>query len=793
MKIEKICEYLNDIGLLQLNNISTFLKIYSNINNNKQKNELNKIILALFSYISSISKNEQQLYDICKNIINSFTNNQIVHRYRGIKILNNIFKSKLSSRYNLFLFKLNLFLFKKYNKNIYPKRNIINNDNELKEEFKINTQINFDWNKNKDDIKKGKIINKKKNKQSNNNINELIDKLFSDKEDEYNFTPEPKPNYKSYKSQLKNKVNVNNNYKRNINLNYNYDNYKYSPHTYNYINEDGNNNNISFKNNINYGHNNEINNEIYKLYNYYHNYDSPNKAPSVKYKSSNKKNNFNPIYSNRGLYPNNVNYDYYNYYNNYNNLYYPNYGNNYIYYDFYRKEQDHVKKVEDKIFQLKVQKYNDISEQCTFNPQINKFPKYCYNSKNKSKNKHLNRSLTSINIKDRNFFNINNINNDDSQNIKEIKIRADKKDYLLKKNKKNRPRSFSASKLKTKENKKELSIDKKSGEQSIYKIKENKNDVPNVKNNVENKNLKSFDERQKKYIEEKQNKNKEKAKEKEKEKQKEDLKQTKKHKINSKEVVKRLYDEKINNNQNKIKKEEEKPKKKIIDWDKKKRDYNKLYPNDFNNKNKNKKSKESISIVNNNSNSNNNNDKKSNNILDFNTFSKKEKENDDKINIEKENIQEKNNNEIKETKKNDEENINNKDINNKDIKNNNEDVKTNEDNNIKGENNNFDLKTSEIINEPKDNEIISSNIVKVNDNDNNDNQKDLEDKKNEIKESKNFINDSNIRLSSSDISLSINLEEKRKQYENNKILSNLDNKNGIKSNALQNIINNIKK
>ena len=32
---------------------------------------------------------------------------------------------------------------------------------------------------------------------------------------------------------------------------------------------------------------------------------------------------------------------------------------------------------------FKVKKYNDISEQCTFNPQINRFPKYCYNSKNK--------------------------------------------------------------------------------------------------------------------------------------------------------------------------------------------------------------------------------------------------------------------------------------------------------------------------------------------------------------------------------------------------------------------------
>ena len=228
-----------------------------------------------------------------------------------------------------------------------------------------------------------------------------------------------------------------------------------------------------------------------------------------------------------------MNYDNYNY----NNLYYPNYGNNYIYYDFYRKEQDHVKRVEDKIFQLKVKKYNDISEQCTFNPQINRFPKYCYNSKNKSKNKHLNRSLTSININDRNFFNINNTNNEDSQNIKEIKMKTDKKDYLLHKNKKIKPRSFSASKLKTKENKKELSIDKKDGEQSINKSKEKKSNVPSIKNNIENKNLKVFDEKQKIYIEEKQDKNKEKGKQK----QKEKATVFQCHKIKNKRKPKRIF------------------------------------------------------------------------------------------------------------------------------------------------------------------------------------------------------------------------------------------------------------
>ena len=77
MRIEKICEYFNDIGILQLDNINRFLNIYSQLSQNKYKNKSDKLILALFSYITLISKNEQQLYDICKNIVNCFSNNLI--------------------------------------------------------------------------------------------------------------------------------------------------------------------------------------------------------------------------------------------------------------------------------------------------------------------------------------------------------------------------------------------------------------------------------------------------------------------------------------------------------------------------------------------------------------------------------------------------------------------------------------------------------------------------------------------------------------------------------------------
>ena len=60
---------MNDIGLLKLESINNFLKIYSQISKNNYKNESDKLILTLFSYFASISKNDQKLYDLCKNII----------------------------------------------------------------------------------------------------------------------------------------------------------------------------------------------------------------------------------------------------------------------------------------------------------------------------------------------------------------------------------------------------------------------------------------------------------------------------------------------------------------------------------------------------------------------------------------------------------------------------------------------------------------------------------------------------------------------------------------------------
>ena len=140
---------MNDIGLLKLESINNFLKIYSQISKNNYKNESDKLILTLFSYFASISKNDQKLYDLCKNIIDTFSNNQFLNRYKGIKSLNNIFTSKLHSRYNLFLIKLIHFINKK-RKKYFNTINRNNFDNGLKiEEFKNSSQLNLYNNRNK--------------------------------------------------------------------------------------------------------------------------------------------------------------------------------------------------------------------------------------------------------------------------------------------------------------------------------------------------------------------------------------------------------------------------------------------------------------------------------------------------------------------------------------------------------------------------------------------------------------------------------------------------------------------
>jgi hypothetical protein len=315
--------------------------------------------------------------------------------------------------------------------------------------------------------------------------------------------------------------------------------------------------------------------------------------------------------SNRGTYPYLSNKDNYNYnvrnypnpnYMNYNNgnnnnILYHYYDNNY---DFYRKGQEHVKKVEDKILQMKIQKFNELSEACTFSPIVHSPPRYINKRSSKGKNKGLNRCLTSTNLKKRNYLNIDDNSKDkknpSNQNIIKMKNNINKiideyaddyyNNYPQKKISKKRPRSYSASKIKN--NKNENSIYKKREEEII------KERVfpffPTIKYGVEVKS--TFADRQNKWLKDKEE-NENKIKEELDKQQKEFDKKFKRPKDEVEKIFDNLYKKqtkKDKERQMEREKEKEKSKKKpIIDWAQRNKDNTKLSRGEYEWKNKNKK------------------------------------------------------------------------------------------------------------------------------------------------------------------------------------------------------------
>ena len=752
MKIEKICEYFNDIGLIQLENINRFLKIYTQLSQNKYKNKSDKLILALFSYITLVSKNEQQLYDICKNIVNSFSNNQILSRYKALNMFNNIIKYKLNSRYILFFSRLNSFIYNKKGKNKYihlnPKSKLFNsNSNKLikndflnNDNFICNTSIGKNNEKKNPKIKPKIIkIHKNKNYYHNNNFKNIYN--ISDDDKECTFSPKINHYYNKPKYQIK--INNNSEY--------------YSSYNNSNDNIDNNDNSftnkfIPFKNSINYGYNNKINNEIEKmLFNMSKYSNNQNNTKYLPQKTIYRK-QINNIYPSNSYnkFPgfendNNNDNDYNN--NNNNDMVYHYYDEDY---DFYENEREHLKKVQDKILQLKLEKLDKISKECTFSPEINKIPNYLYYNKN---------NLTENNITHRNFYNNNYMNNSFINNRKLSKNKKSKineeynDDYYnvpknTNKNRKQRPKSYSGSK-----DNNGYSIYKNRKEELSKLFKEQYPFVPNIKYNKNVKIYSTFDERQQKLIKDKEELYKQKEKE-EIAQMKEFQKMNHRSKTDSKEVVKRLYNgEQIKEKVEKEKKEKSK-KKNVINWSKKRKNYNKKYPNDFKNNIIKKNKKPNI---------NNEENKKEDKVIDFNNFAKNKKDKS------KEKLKEVNDiidfdNFAKENQ------IYNK-------------KKNKNDNNNKGEiNNNKNLLMDKI----KDEHVIGfkNNIPNNSYNFNNfgDSQKD-EEKESLSNNIKSLDSNSNNNFGSG----SLNFEEKMKNYEENRILDNFNDNFGIKSKAFQQI------
>ena len=166
MNIRQLCDYLNEIGIIDIDNIKHFLEITTYMLNNNLQNESNKSIndiykIALFSYIREINEDDKNLFFTCSNIINSFKRFIILKKYNSLFLFKKLVYLKIYQRYKSFLISLyKKFPFKSYHTNKYhqskkrkstsksPNININKNPKEINPNFNNDQNINLNLNNN---------------------------------------------------------------------------------------------------------------------------------------------------------------------------------------------------------------------------------------------------------------------------------------------------------------------------------------------------------------------------------------------------------------------------------------------------------------------------------------------------------------------------------------------------------------------------------------------------------------------------------------------------------------------
>ena len=166
MNIQQLCDYLNEIGIIDIDNIKHFLEITTYMLNNNLQNESNKSIndiykIALFSYIREINEDDKNLFFTCSNIINSFKRFIILKKYNSLFLFKKLVYLKIYQRYKSFLISLyKKFPFKSYHTNKYhqskkrkstsksPNINIYKNPKEINPNFNNDQNINLNLNNN---------------------------------------------------------------------------------------------------------------------------------------------------------------------------------------------------------------------------------------------------------------------------------------------------------------------------------------------------------------------------------------------------------------------------------------------------------------------------------------------------------------------------------------------------------------------------------------------------------------------------------------------------------------------
>ena len=370
MKVQKICEYLNEIGILEYENINIFLNTYSTLNNKNYSSKANKVTDALKIYLNNNFIKNNQTSKLCENILSSYdtyNNYQIVIKNQALNNVNKILLSMLNKMYTKFFLNLSIYILKKNKKS---KGGTLNKKSKSKKKIKK-------YDKYEEEDENNKNINKEEN-------TELIS---SDDERECTFTPKINKDFKGYKknnikynydlNNIESKViyspafNISAKYpinKQQINIysNQNYQDNNNSYYSYNYNNNDlnisnDNRNNVSnytYNQSDRYMPNQELNNNPNILYNN-NNYLYNNQNVNMNNMIMNNKNN---------LYNNNGRYNYQNYMDNIEHN--PDL--------FYNKEMEFKQKVKNKINNIIIEKNNKLKEECPFIPKINKNYKSFY-------------------------------------------------------------------------------------------------------------------------------------------------------------------------------------------------------------------------------------------------------------------------------------------------------------------------------------------------------------------------------------------------------------------------------
>ena len=169
MNVEQLCEYLNEIGIVDINNLKNYLTIISTfINNNYSENDL--YLISLFAYLRGINKNDKNLYILCANIINSYNRYSLLKKYNFLYNFKKILYYKIIQRFKYFMISLyKKFPFKNYNSNRYHNNNINNKKNKIHN----NSCSNNFYKKNnnlKNSLNRNNVNNKETNYKNEDNI-----------------------------------------------------------------------------------------------------------------------------------------------------------------------------------------------------------------------------------------------------------------------------------------------------------------------------------------------------------------------------------------------------------------------------------------------------------------------------------------------------------------------------------------------------------------------------------------------------------------------------------------------